>query len=91
MLHQTGCGHGTCSALTRSCNNVGGQKGYPSCSGGYKGYATLDEGIIGFIDNLYNNYYARGFTTVESIGPRYAQSSAWPAAINRYINLIRAN
>lgn len=91
MLHETGCGHGSCSALVRSCNNVGGQKGYPSCSGSYKGYNTLDEGIIGFMENLYNNYYARGLTTVETIGPRYAQSSAWPAKINSYVARIRAS
>lgn len=90
MLHETGCKY-NCSSLVRNCNNVGGQKGSPSCSGSYKGYSTLDEGIIGFIDNLYNNYYAKGLNTVETIAPRYAQSSAWPTKINNYINQIRAN
>lgn len=91
MLHETGCKY-RCSSLARSCNNVGGQKGSPSCNGGsYKAYATLDEGIIGFVDNLYRNYYARGLTTVATIAPRYAQSSAWPAKINAYIEQIRAN
>ena len=57
MLHETGC-KSNCSYLARACNNVGGQKGAPGCNGGsYKAYATLDEGIIGFIDNLYRNYY----------------------------------
>ena len=91
ILLETGCGHGRCSSLVRSCNNVGGQKGYPSCSGSWKGYPTLDEGIMGFVDNLYNNYYARGLMTVEAIGPRYAESSAWPAKVNSYINKIRAS
>lgn len=90
MLHETGCKY-NCSALVRNCNNVGGQKGTPSCSGSYKGYATLDEGIIGFINNLKNNYYAKGLTTVAAIAPRYAQSSAWPTKINAYINQIRAS
>ncbi len=91
MLHETGCKY-NCSTLVRSCNNVGGQKGAPGCNGGsYKAYNTLDEGIIGFIDNLQRNYYSKGLTTVETIAPRYAQSSAWPAKINGYINQIRAN
>ena len=56
ILHETGC-NGTCSSLVRECNNVGGQKGGPSCGGGaYKAYPTLDEGIMGYLDNLYRNY-----------------------------------
>ena len=91
ILHETGCKY-NCSSLVRNCNNVGGQKGSPGCNGGsYKAFATLDEGIIGFVDNLYRNYYARGLTTVETIAPKYAQSSAWPAKINQYIQQIRAN
>ena len=50
-LLETGC-KWTCSGLVKQCNNVGGQKGKPSCNGGsYKSYDTIDEGIIGFIDN----------------------------------------
>lgn len=90
MLHETGCKY-NCSALVKACNNVGGQKGTPSRNGSYKGYQTLDEGIIGFIDNLRNNYYSKGLTTVATIAPRYAQSSAWPTKINSYINQIRAS
>lgn len=91
MLHETGCSW-QCSNLVISCNNVGGQKGAPGCGGGsYKSYPTLDEGIIGFIDNLYNNYYARGLNTVETIGPRYAQSTTWVSKINSYIEKIRAS
>ena len=91
MLHETGC-KSTCSALARTCNNVGGQKGAPGCNGGsYKAYATLDEGIIGFIDNLSQNYYQRGLTTIEAIAPKYAASTAWPSKINWYVDQIRAN
>lgn len=91
MLHETGC-KSNCSKLVRYCNNVGGQKGSPGCNGGqYKAFATLDEGIIGFIDNLYRNYYARGLTTIDMIAPRYAESSAWTAKIHSYVNSIRAN
>ncbi len=88
MLHETGCGT-RCSALARTCNNVAGQKGSPSCMGSYKGYQTIDDGIRGAIDNLYNNFYAKGLTTVETIAPRYAESSAWPIKINSYITKIK--
>ena len=91
MLHETGCGS-RCSALTRQCNNVGGQKGAPGCNGGsYKAFPTLDEGIVGFIDNLYRNYYSKGLTTIDTIAPRYAASPAWPGKIHWYVNKIRAN
>ena len=89
MLHETGC-RSNCSYLARVCNNVGGQKGSPGCNGGsYKAYATLDEGIVGFIDNLYKNYYSRGLNTVELIGPKYAESNTWVSKINSYVNSIR--
>ena len=90
ILHETGC-NGTCSSLVRECNNVGGQKGGPSCGGGsYKAYATLEEGIMGYLDNLYRNYYAYGLTTPESIGPKYAASPTWASKVNNYIALIKS-
>ena len=90
ILHETGC-NGTCSSLVRECNNVGGQKGGPSCGGGsYKAYSTLDEGIMGYLDNLYRNYYAYGLTTPESIGPKYAASPTWATKVNNYIALIKS-
>ncbi len=88
MLHESGC-HSKCSGLTRTCYNVAGQKGAPSCNGGYKRYSSIDEGIKGAIFNLYKNYYAKGLNTVEKIGPRYAESSAWTGKINGYINKIK--
>lgn len=91
MLHETGC-KSNCSSLVRNCNNVGGQKGSPGCNGGaYKAFATLDDGIIGFINNLHKNYYAKGLNTIELIAPKYAASSAWPAKIRSYVEQIRAN
>ena len=89
ILHETGC-NGTCSSLVRECNNVGGQKVGPSCGGGaYKAYPTLDEGIMGYLDNLYRNYYSYGLTTPETIGPKYAASTTWASQVNNYIALIR--
>ena len=91
LLHETGC-KSRCSNLARSCNNFGGQKGSPSCNGGsYKAYNSIDEGLVGFIDNLYRNYYSRGLNTVERIGPKYAESNTWIPKINWYVNQIRAN
>lgn len=89
MLHETGC-RANCSNLVRQCNNVGGQKGSPGCGGGaFKAFNTLDEGIYGFINNLYKNYYAYGLTTVETIAPRYAEGNTWAGKINWYVNLIK--
>lgn len=88
ILLETGCNH-SCSKLVITCNNVGGQKG--SGCGAYRSYPTLDDGIRGFIDNLYNNYVSRGLTTPETIGPKYAASGLWSTKVNRYINVIKAN
>lgn len=86
MIHETGRGTST---MIRTCNNVAGQKGSPSCMGSYKGYPTIDDGIRGAIDNLYKNYYAVGLNTVEKIGPRYAESNTWVSKINNYISKIK--
>lgn len=85
MMHETG--NGT-SRIANGCYNFGGQKGY-GC-GAYKRYNSVDEGLTGMIDNLYNNYYAHGLTTVEAIGSRYAESNTWPSMINWYIGQIKA-
>lgn len=91
ILHETGCGS-RCSNLARNCYNVGGQKGGPTCNGGsYKRFNTLDDGIIGFIDNLYKNYYSVGLDTIEKMAHKYAEGSNWPNKINYYVNKIRNN
>ena len=89
MLLETGC-NWKCSGLVQKCNNVGGQKGSPNCSGGYRGYPTLDEGIKGFIDNLAVNYYAKGLTTPEAMNSKYAESSTWAMKVRNYMNSISA-
>ncbi len=87
ILHETGCGQSSCSQIARNCYNFGGQKG--SGCGAYKRYNSVDEGLQGMIQNLYNNYYAHGLNTVETIGPRYAESGTWVSKINWYVNNIR--
>ena len=59
VLLETGC-KWTCSKLTRECNNIGGLKGSPSCNGkSYRRYNTLGEGIDGYLDIIYKNYYLK--------------------------------
>lgn len=91
MLHETGCSW-NCSTLVTSCNNVGGMKGSPSCgNSSYKAFATLEDGIKGFIDNLATNYYSYGLTTPELMNSRYAESTVWASKVNTYINQIKSN
>ena len=88
-LLETGC-KWTCSRLVKECNNVGGQKGKPSCNGGsYKSYNTLDEGIIGFIDNIYNNYVSYGLLTPAQMQKKYAESTTWAGKVENYMAQIR--
>ena len=88
ILHETGCGQGSCSHIARTCYNFGGQKG--SGCGAYQRFSSIDDGLNGMISNLYRNFYARGLTTVETIGPRYAESGTWVSKINGYVARIRA-
>jgi len=89
VLHETGC-KWTCSKLVKECNNIGGMKGSPSCDGGsYMKYNTLEEGIKGYLNMLYKNYYKKGLTTPELINPKYAESTTWSEKINNYINEIK--
>ena len=87
ILHETGCGQNQCSNIARNCYNFGGQKG--SGCGAYKKYNSVDEGLEGMISNLYRNYYSRGLVTVETIGPKYAESDTWVSKINWYVNKIK--
>lgn len=88
-MHETGCTWG-CSKLVKECNNVGGQVGKPNCNGGiYMEYNTLDEGIIGFLNNIYNNYYKYGLTTADEMNSKYAADTNWAKAVNNYIEKIK--
>ena len=91
VLQETGC-KWTCSKLVRNCNNIGGMKGYPKCNGGsYRKYDSLEEGINGYLNMLYKNYYSKGLTTPELINPKYATSTSWSVNVNSYINSIKAS
>lgn len=89
MLLETGC-KWECSTLVKKCNNVGGVKGSPNCSGGYRKYNSLDEGIKKFIDNLSKNYYEKGLDTPEKMNKKYAASSTWAIKVNKYVKEIKA-
>ena len=86
MLHETGCTWG-CSNLVKSCNNVGGMKG--SGCGQYGYFNTLEEGIIKFIDNIYNNYYTYGLTNANLMGSKYAEDPGWSSKVNGHIEKIK--
>lgn len=86
ILLETGC-NSKCSTMVNTCNNVGGQKG--SGCGSYASFATLDEGIMAFVDNLNKNYFSKGLTTASAIGPKYAESPLWATKVNNYINKIK--
>lgn len=86
VLLETGCSW-NCSNLVKQCNNVGGQKG--SGCGSYQAFDTLDSGIMAFIDNIANNYYAYGLATPETINPKYAENPNWAVEVNTYIDKIR--
>ena len=89
ILHETGCGT-KCSNLARYCYNVSGQKGRPGCNGGsFKKFDSLDEGIMGLINNSYKNYYSVGLETVEKIAPKYAEGNTWAGKINYFVNKIK--
>lgn len=91
ILHETGC-RSHCSNLARYCYNFGGQKGGPSCNGGsFKRFDSIDEGLVGMINNLYKNYYAMGLNTVELIAPKYCEGNTWAGKINWFVQDIRAS
>lgn len=81
-LLETGC-NGTCNSWAVRCNNFGGLIGL--C------YPTLEEGMNGYLNILYNNYYLKGLTTSELIGTKYAPgNSQWANKVNNYYNQIKA-
>lgn len=89
ILHETGCGNGSCSGLVKRCNNVGGMKGGPSCgNGSYKRFKSLNAGIESFMRNLSKNYIKKGLKTPEQINTKYAESNAWAGKVKYYMNKI---
>ena len=93
ISQETGCaGSNGCSNLARNCNNFGGQKGSPSCNGGsFKQYDSIDEGLVGMIDNLSRNYFEKGLTTPETIGPKYCEGNEWAGKVSWFVEKIRNN
>ena len=88
MLQETGC-YWNCSALTKNCNNVGGNKGSPSCNGGsYRRFSTIEDGIK-FAINKLNSYYKKGYKTAKQINPYYAGDKTWYVKVNRYIKKLK--
>ena len=91
IAQESGCtGSNGCSNLARYCYNFGGQKGKPSCNGGaFRQFDTVDEGLVGLIDNLSRNYFAIGLNTPETIGPKYCEGDEWAGHITWFVNKIK--
>lgn len=86
---ETGCKWG-CSYLARTCNNIGGIKGSPSCNGSsYKRYDTLEEGIKSYLDLIYYNYYSIGLDDPYKMNSKYAESSTWAEKVNNYYQAVK--
>lgn len=81
---ETGCKWG-CSGLVKTNYNIGGLKG----NGSYLKFSSLEEGIDGFLDILYNRYWSKGLTTAETMNPTYATSTEWATKVNNYYNAIK--
>ena len=85
LFRSTGC-KWTCSSLVRDNYNIGGLKS----DGKFIKYNSLEEGIDGYLNILFNNYYNKGLNTAELIQSKYApNSTTWTEKINWYINTIK--
>ncbi len=84
ILVETGC-KWTCSSLVRNANNVGGMK---LTANKYQSFATLEEGIEAFINNLSHNYYQKGLNTPEKINKKYATNPNWYKDVYYYMEAI---
>lgn len=86
MMHETGC-NSTCSRLVKNKNNVGGMRGR---SGKWQSFASIEDGINGFLSNLSRNYYKKGLDTPEKMANKYAGgSTSWAGKIRNYMGVIK--
>ena len=92
IAQESGCtGSNGCSNLARYCYNFGGQKGKPSCNGGaFRQFDTVDEGLVGLINNLSKNYFGMGLNTPELMNRKYAGSTTWATQVNNYVEKIKS-
>lgn len=94
LLLETGCGgHNGCSKLAVNCNNFGGiTGGKERCKTGgrFRKYNSIDEGLQGFMDVIYKNYYSKGDTTPEAMAFRYADgSTTWAGQVQGFYNSVK--
>ena len=90
VLLETGC-NWQCSYIMVNCNNIGGLKGHGRCGNtGYSAYDSLGEGIVSYLDILYNGYMLKGLDTPEKMASTYAESPEWARKVNTYIEQIKA-
>ena len=60
-------------------------------SGRYASFKNLEAGLEAFINNLANNYYAKGLTTPEQINTKYATNPNWHDDVYYYIEAIMSS
>lgn len=88
ILQETGCYY-NCSYLVKHCNNVGGNKGTPSCNNGsYRKFNSIEQGLK-FSINKISSYYNRGLTTPKKINPYYATDKTWYKKVNNYMKKLK--
>ena len=88
---ETGCKWG-CSYLAKTCNNIGGMKGKPSCNGSsYASFNSLEDGINSYLNLVYKGYWLKGLTNAELMNSKYAESTTWAEKVNRYYETIKAS
>ena len=83
-LEETGCSSSTgCASWAVSRNNWGGMIG---CN-----YETLEKGLEGYFNNLYNGYWSQGLNTPELIASKYNPSNAYNYSqkIRRWMEVVK--
>lgn len=69
---------------------VGGSYNAYGWGGGYIYFEDWSDGINTISQNLQKNYYNRGATTLDTIGPIYAEDPLWSQKVGRYYDEIEA-
>lgn len=81
-VHETG--NGT-SYAAKNKYNFGGIM----CSKQLCRYSSVEDGLVNFVNVVYNNYYSKGLTTPETMNKKYAASSSWAVKVNSWYSTIK--
>ncbi len=70
--HESNYGTRGMAVLTHSLGNIRCTPGFPSCLGGYRSYASWEQGIADWYLLIHDSYVGQGRDTVAAILPVYA-------------------